>query len=63
MIFSCDNHLCIYNRKLKCIRNEVYLDEIGKCLSYRQVYIDPDMLEDVKEKYADEYYNPVDSEE
>ena len=50
VIMNCENEFCIYNRKNKCILDDISLDIQGKCEACIYVDIPADQLEKLKEE-------------
>ena len=49
-VMKCENEYCIYNKKYKCILDEITLDIQGKCIECIYVDIPSQQLEKLKEE-------------
>ena len=47
---NCENYFCIYNKKEKCMLNEISLDFQGRCNECIYVYLEEAQLKKIKKE-------------
>jgi len=54
---TCENDHCIYNRKTKCILDEIYINSLGMCDDCIIVSLNDDFLINEKEKQLRKHFS------